>query len=160
MVSTDTQNELNLYLFPMALFEEVIILDFLCSTLHHKHHSVIAQCTCNFDCISWVCSCTEVAAFVFEMQISLFLVHILLFSILIRFSTVWMWDNSVKRFTVDLQIGTISKLGWQNFCSDNTSNFYRVASAVGIIDQLSITLKICLCTMYIENFLDYQSQLY
>ena len=88
MVNSDAQNELTAYLSPIALFEEVIILGFLCSTLHHKHHSVIAQCTCNFDCISWVCSCTVVAAFVFEMQISLFLVHILLFSILIQFSTV------------------------------------------------------------------------
>ena len=36
----------------------------------------------------------------------------------------------------------------------------RVASAVDIIDQLSTTFKICLCTMYIENVLDYPSQLY
>ena len=36
----------------------------------------------------------------------------------------------------------------------------RVARAVDIIDQLSTTFKICLCTMYIENFLDYPSQLY
>ena len=37
---------------------------------------------------------------------------------------------------------------------------YRVARAVDIIDQLSTTFKICLCTMYIENVLDYPSQLY
>ena len=36
---------------------------------------------------------------------------------------------------------------------------YRVATAVDIIDQLSTTFKICRCTMYIENFLDYPSQL-
>ena len=36
----------------------------------------------------------------------------------------------------------------------------RVASTVDIIDQLSTTFKICLCTMYIENVLDYPSQLY
>ena len=36
----------------------------------------------------------------------------------------------------------------------------RVATAVDIIDQLSTTFKICLCTMYIDNFLDYPSQLY
>ena len=31
----------------------------------------------------------------------------------------------------------------------------RVARAVDIIDQLSTTFIICLCTMYKENFLDY-----
>ena len=36
----------------------------------------------------------------------------------------------------------------------------RVARAVDIIDQLSTTFKICLCTMHKENFLDYPSQLY
>ena len=36
----------------------------------------------------------------------------------------------------------------------------RVGTAVDIIDQLSTTFKICHCTMYIDNFLDYPSQLY
>jgi len=36
----------------------------------------------------------------------------------------------------------------------------REARAVDIIDQLSTTFKICLCTMNIENFLDYLYQLY
>ena len=39
----------------------------------------------------------------------------------------------------------------RNFCSPQ---------AVDIVDQLSTTFKICLCTTYIRNFLDYPSQLY
>ena len=38
--------------------------------------------------------------------------------------------------------------------------FPGCATAVDIIDQLSTTFKICLCTMYTDNFLDYPSQLY
>jgi len=46
-------------------------------------------------------------------------------------------------------------------CSSETDSFSsRVARAVDIIDQLSTTFIICLCTMYKENFLDYPSQLY
>ena len=44
---------------------------------------------------------------------------------------------------------------WKKSCCNS-----RVASAVDIIDQLLTTFKICLCSMYIENFLDYPSQLY
>ena len=47
-------------------------------------------------------------------------------------------------------------------CADNCQRacqINRVASAVDIIDQLLTTFKICLCTMYIENLLDYPSQL-
>ena len=45
------------------------------------------------------------------------------------------------------------------------SNLYwqpsmMVARVVDIIDQLSTTFKIPLCTMYKENFPDYPSQLY
>ena len=47
---------------------------------------------------------------------------------------------------------------WRFACGD--ALLYRVASAVDIIDQLSTTFKICLCTMYKRNFLDYPSQLY
>ena len=37
---------------------------------------------------------------------------------------------------------------------------YRVAREVDIIDQLSTIFKICLCTMYKENCLDYPFQWY